>query len=389
MDFELNERQREFEIRIKAEVQDLLKHPLIAPLQEMHHADPATTRKIFLELGRRKLISLPYPKELGGSEASNIEQYLFYNEIFGYHRIPIPFSQIAVNTILTFATEEQKKRFVPGILSGEKLLCGGFTESSAGSDLASLKATAVEDGDHFIINGQKQFTTYAEMADYVWFLCRTEPGSDKHHGMSMFLFPIDLPGITVHPFMSYAGHRTNITFYDNVRVPKDCLLGERGKGWSMVMNVFGFERLGLSPHGKLARVLDDVTAWAKETRYNGRSVIDDPWVQEKLIDIAVDTEALKQLNMHAAWMLDQGIVPVADASGQKAWGTEASQRTYAAGLEMLGRFGPIEPGSKWAQLHGRLEHGLLGSVIYSIGGGANEIQRDIVAKAGLGLPRSH
>lgn len=387
MRFELTSEQKQFKQEVYSFVREILSHPLVAPMDERRYAESEEWKPVFKILGERGWLSLAWPKEMGGQERSPIDEYIFFNAALGYHQIPYPFLDITARLLDAHAREDQRKFFIPKILKGEILICAGLTEPEAGSDLASAKTRAVKDGDDYVINGQKIFTTFAEIADYIHLLAVTNPEAPPHKKFSGFVIPMDTPGISVQPLMTYGTHRTNYTFYDNVRVPKDWLVGEEGQGWYQLMTMFGFERLGLSPHGRIERYLDDINQWARETVYNGVPAIENAWIKGKMADIYVEKEVLRLLNFWAAWMLGEGKLPIAEASAQKAFGTEARQRAIAAFLEMIGLQGQLHENSKWAPLQGRLMWDLKSSVVYSIGGGVNEIQRDIAATKGLGLPR--
>lgn len=211
-----------------------------------------------------------------------IDQYIFFDTVAGYYRVPIPF--LAINaigsTIMRAGTEEQKDRFLPPLLRGGLNIAVGYTEPGAGSDLASLKTKAVRDGDDYVISGQKVFTSLANFCDYIWLAVRTDPSAKKHKGISIFMVDTRLPGITINPMQTMGGFRTNVTFYDNVRVPKSCLIGEENKGWSYINSQLAMERIGLVPHSRMRRMLEEMIAWARSTTIDGRRVFDEPWVRK-------------------------------------------------------------------------------------------------------------
>ncbi|MFC2058263.1 acyl-CoA dehydrogenase family protein [Chloroflexota bacterium] len=392
MDFELTPEQQQLE----REIHDYLKNKVLTPeieeeLEVTGSVEPPEVfKKMAKQLGTDGWLGIGWPKEYGGQERSAIEQYIFYDIAMGYYKIPFP--MLAVNTvgptIMKMGTDEQKKRFLPAILKGGLHISVGYTEPEAGSDLASLKTRAVRDGDYYIINGQKSFTTQAQFADYVWLAARTDQDAPKHKGISVFLIDLKTPGIAVEPLWVYGGHRTNYTFYEDVRVPKDCLIGEENRGWRYITNQLGLERISLVCHSQSQRFIEDITRWAKETKFNGAPVIEQPWVRNKLVEMVVDNEVLKLFNYRVAWLLTQGITPPYEPAMIKVFGAENVQRVLSTSLQIMGLYGQLHSGSKWAPYRGKLEQRFMMNVQITFGGGAVEILRDMIAMVALGLPRS-
>jgi alkylation response protein AidB-like acyl-CoA dehydrogenase len=388
--FELTLEQQKQEQGLHEYVQATFPKDLLKLLENEPYPNTEVRKKVVRQLGSDGWLGIGWPKEHGGKGLTPLEQYICFNVLYGYHYLPYPFDQYVIShVIMRYGTKEQKEWLLQPMLEGRLFTCGGFTEPSGGSDLASIKTTAVKDGDYYIINGQKSYTTMADYADVVFLLARTDPIAPKHHGITLFVFEMKTPGITVEPLITYGGHRTNYTFYDDVRVHKSAILGgEPNKGFTHMMAGFGFERVGLSCHARPQRVLEETTKWAKENVINGSPVIKLDWVQNKLIDMAIEIEVLKLFNYRAAWLATQGIVPRAEGSAQKFYGTELMQRCLGNALQIMSLFGQLLPGSKWVHFKGKFQTNFYVSVVGSIGGGVNEIQRDIVAWAGLGLPRS-
>jgi alkylation response protein AidB-like acyl-CoA dehydrogenase len=290
---------------------------------------------------------------------------------------------------MQFGTDAQRADILPRILKGEVHFAIGYTEPSAGTDLASLRTRAVRDGDDYVINGSKIFTSGAEFADYVWLAARTDPEAKKHKGISMFIVDTKLPGFRVAPLHTVAGYRTNSTFYDDVRVPASMLVGKENEGWSMITTQLNHERIALMPVGFMGRLLDEVRRWAAETkRPDGRRVIDDGWVQSNLARVRAKLDVLKLLNWKQAWSMTKGNVNFAEASTVKVFGSELNVEGYQLLLEVVGEQGALKRGSAAAVLAGRLERMYKSSLILTFGGGTNEVQRDIIAMAGLMMPRS-
>ncbi len=289
---------------------------------------------------------------------------------------------------MSLGTEEQKQRLLPGILKGEVHFSIGYTEPSAGTDLASLKTRAVRDGDEYVINGQKIFTSAIQYADYVWLAARTDPDAPKHKGLSVFIVPIDTPGFHWTPLPTIAGDITSSTFYEDVRVPAANLVGEENQGWKLITNQLNHERVAICPASGLLRSLTEVRHWAQRQRLrDGTALMDHEWVQISLARAHAKIDVLKLLNWKVAWASDKGLNP-ADASATKVYGTELALEVYSLLLEVVGQVGYLVAGSPGAILRGRLENQARGQTIFTFGGGTNEVQRDIVAMIGLGMPRA-
>ena len=342
------------------------------------------------QMGRDGWLGIGWPKEYGGQGRSPIEQFIFSDEV---QRAGFPLPFLTLNTvgptIMENGTEEQKRDFLPRILAGELHFAIGYSEPSAGTDLASLRTRAVRDGDHWVINGSKVFTSLADYADYIWLAARTDPSAKKHKGISIFMVPTAAAGFKLTPIWTMAGVRTNATYYEDVRVPASALIGRENEGWWLITSQLNRERIALSPVGGVERTLDDVTRWAAETRGpGGRRVIDHEWVQVKLARVRAKWEALKVLVWRQAWAMTQGSLNFADASAVKVYASEFYVEAYQALLEVLGQAGALKKGSAGAALQGRLEFIYRATLILTFGGGTNEIQRDIIAMAGLQMPRS-
>jgi len=290
---------------------------------------------------------------------------------------------------MDFGTDEQKAEYLPRILAGDIHFCIGYTEPNAGTDLAALQTRAVRDGDEYVINGAKIFTSLAGDADYIWLATRTDPEASKHKGISMFIVPMDTPGIKVVPMQLLGDHNINYTFYEDVRVPAANLVGGENNGWTLITNQLNHERVTLCAPGIIDRALDDTRAWAQQTKLaDGRRVIDQEWVQVHLARVHAKLEFLKLINWKVAWTATQGHLDVADASSIKVFGTEFYLEAFKLLMEVVGQAGYLSRGAPGAVLAGRLEMYARSLVILTFGGGTNEIQRDLIAIFGLGLPRS-
>ncbi len=345
------------------------------------------------QLGRDGWIGVGWDKKYGGRGMSHLEQFIFIEEVMraGY---PFPFlTTESVGPMLAeHGNEWVQTEIVPKILKGELIIAIGYSEPGSGTDLASLKTTAVREGDEWVINGQKIFTSCAHFADYVWLACRTnqDPEVKKHKGISMLLVPVTAKGYDCTPIVTLGGVRTNATYYDNVRVPATALVGELDKGWNLVTSQLNRERLSLVNVGPVSNLFNEVTKWAKETTLpNGKRVIDQPWVQLNLARVRTGIEALKLMCYKQAWAMSEGNLQMADASAAKVYGTEFFVEAYRALAEIVGQGSTIHAKSETGQVMGGLLEVLYRTAsIITFGGGANEIQRDIISAAGLWMPRA-
>jgi alkylation response protein AidB-like acyl-CoA dehydrogenase len=347
--------------------------------------------QVLRRLGEDGWMGVGWPKAYGGQDRTPVEQFIFFDEAM-YAGVMVPTLTInaVAPTIMQYGTEEQKKTILPKILRGEMHFAIGYTEPSAGTDLASLRTKAVRDGDQWVINGNKIFTSQAEYADYIWLAARTNPDAPKHKGLSIFMVPTSAPGYKITPLITMGGFRTNSTYFEDVRVPADALIGTQDEGWWLIVTQLNHERVSLMTVGMVARLLEDVVRWAQQTKAgDGAFVIDRPWVQLNLARIRAKLEVLRLVNWKQAWSITQGALNYADASVVKVFGSEFYVEAYRLLLEVLGAAGAIRDGSPGALLHGRCERLYRGHApILTFGGGTNEVQRDIIAMAGLGMPRT-
>ncbi len=347
-------------------------------------------RKVVGQMGADGWLGVGWPVEYGGQGRTPLEQFIFWDEVY---KCRAPLHIIPVNTIgpalMRFGSEEQKKQYLPPILRGELFFGVGYTEPSAGTDLASLETKAVRDGDEYIIDGQKVFTTHAHDADYIWLAARTDPTVKKHKGLSIFLVPTDSPGFSVSPTYTLGGERTNSTFYEGVRVPVANRVGQENEGWKLITDQLNHERITLACPGLADRLLDEVWGWAMRTKTpSGGRMIDEAWIQLNLAKVYAKMEALKVMNWHSAWSISAGVPDMAEASAIKVMGTEFFVECYQLLMEIVGNAGVIREGEEGAVFGGVLEKAARTAATYTFGGGVNEVQRDIIAMAGLLMPRS-
>jgi 3-oxocholest-4-en-26-oyl-CoA dehydrogenase alpha subunit len=350
--------------------------------------EPTYTRYV-RRMGEDGWLGLGWPLEFGGQARGPIDQMIFVEES---HWAGVPLPLLTLNsvgpTLMALGTEEQKQRLLPGILRGEVHFAIGYTEPTAGTDLAALQTRAVRDGDEYVINGEKLYTSAIQYADYVWLAVRTDPDAPRHKGLSVFIVPTDTPGFHWTPLRTTAGEFTSSTFYDDVRVPASNLVGEENQGWKLITNQLNHERVAICPVSGILRSIADVEEWARAERLaDGRRVIDQEWVRTHLARVAAKADYLKLLNWKVAWASGQGLNP-ADASATKVFGTEFALEACRLLLEVVGQAGYLPEGSPGAVLRGRLERSSRSQTIFTFGGGTNEVQRDIIAMVGLGLPRA-
>lgn len=395
MRFSLTTEQRKLEREIYDYLEKLVTPELIRELTNEPEGGDENTTPLYAEflkqLGRDGWLGIGWPKKYGGQDRTHIEQYIFFDAVIGYYRIPIPI--LTLNTVgptlMAVGTEEQKEKFLPKILNGELQVAIGYTEPEAGSDLASLTTSAVKDGDYYIINGEKVFTSLAHFSDYIWLAARTDPTAKKHKGISVFLIETNTPGIRVAPINCMGNFRTNITYYEDVRVPASCLVGEENRGWQYINQQLAMERVTIVPHSRSGRCIEDITKWARENSLDGRPVIENPWVKYNIAKLSAEIEVLKLFNYRVAWQLTQGIVPYAESCMTKVYGSELLQRVNGFALQVFGLLGQLEPlGSEYAPLQGRFGRSFVAEALMTFGGGANEVLRDAIAMIALEMPRS-
>src|SRR5437762_4041927 len=344
-------------------------------------------RQVVRQLGRDGWLGLSWPAEHGGRGGTMLDQLIFTDEA-AIARVPVPFLTINTvgPTIMRYGTAEQKAFYLPRIAAGELHFSIGYSEPEAGTDLASLRTRAVRDGDDWVIDGQKMWTSLIQYADYVWLACRTDPEAVRHKGLSIIIVPTTAEGFSWTPVHTVAGVTTSATYYSSVRVPSSSLVGEENGGWPLITNQLNHERVALTSAAPVMAALADVRDWAASTRRaSGERVIDAEWVRLNLARVHAKAEFLKLMNWRVA---AGGVVGPADASATKVFGTEFAVEAYRLRMEVLGASAVVRSSSPGEVLAGRIERAHRAALILTFGGGTNEVQRDIIAAAGLGLPFS-
>ena len=377
---------------LRRELREYYERLLTPEVREALHAEKGcgpVHRQIVRQMGKDGWLGIGWPREVGGQGRSQVEQFIFFDESM---RSGAPVPMLTINTVgptlTTHASAELKDFFLPRILAGEIGFCIGYSEPNAGTDLAALTTRAERDGDDYVINGQKIWTSLASDADYVWLAARTDPKAAKHAGISMFVVDMKTPGITVQPMELLSMHDINIVQYENVRVPARNLVGGENRGWKLITSQLNHERVTLCSAGILEQSFEEVRRWASETKLGGgRRVIDQEWVRVNLARVWSGLQFIRLLNWKVAWQGTQGRLDVADASSLKVFGTEWYMQSFRLLLEVLGPQGYLQRGSPEALLMGRLETNYRSLLILTFGGGTNEIQRDLIGLFGLRLPR--
>ncbi|MFI5394071.1 MAG: acyl-CoA dehydrogenase family protein [Candidatus Binatia bacterium] len=380
--------QKALRAELRAYFATLMTPEVLAATRDVESG--AIYHRLIRQMGKDGWLGIGWPKEYGGQGRAASEQVIFFEEAL-LASAPIPF--VTLNTvgpaIMALGSDEHKKKFLPGILSGEIHFAIGYSEPEAGTDLAALTTTAVRDGDDYVINGTKCFTSGAEGADYIWLAARTDPDAPKHKGLTIFIVDTKQPGFSLAPIHTVGGVRTNMTYYDNVRVPASMVVGTVNGGWRLITAQLNHERIGLAAFGvKALGLYNDTLAWVRASlSEDGRPVIEQPWVQMSLAEVYCRLKAMRVMNARMAWELEQGQLDPARASAAKVYGTECVIEVYRLLLGVVGPVGAIEADSPGAILNGGLERQYRACQINTFGGGVNEIQREIVAMLGLGMPR--
>lgn len=389
MRYAFTESQLAWREEVRAFIRENMTPELREEMRRLSNEDVGPAARKFQENLRGKgWWGLTWPKEFGGLEKSAVELFLFIEEmtLAGCPYMSLTYTSVGP-TIYRIGTEEQKREWLSRITSGELDFALGYSEPEAGTDLASLKTRAEADGDDLVINGQKMWNTGAHTATHEWMAVRTDPEAKKHRGISIVIVPMDAPGITVQPIYVWPGLRTNAVFFDNVRIPKKNLIGEPGMGFYYAAMALNFERINLGSPGMVMRFFGQLVELVKTQRRDGRPLAEDPVVRRKLARLATEIEVGRMLAIQNAWAIDQGGVPIVEASMAKIFVSELTARFADIGLEILGPAGQLGPDEDAAPLQGRLQWLYRLAPLLRFGGGTNEVQRIIIALQGLGFPR--
>lgn len=358
--------------------------------EELRNAESGDLYKeLIRQQGKDQMLAVGWPEQYGGRGLTESEQLIRYEEAL-LAGAPTPF--VTLNTvgpaIMSMGTEEQKQRFLPGIAGGELHFAIGYTEPSAGTDLASLSTSAVKNGDHYVVNGSKVFTSGAEGADYVFLAVRTDPDVKKHKGISILVAETADPGFSRGDIETLGGVHTNVTYYDNVKVPLDMIIGQENGGWRLITEQLNHERVGLAAWGIQGwKLFRDAMTWARETRGpDGQRVIDDPTTQRNLAEAYAHLEAMRVMNARMSWQLDQAEMNPVFPSAIKVYSTEIMIEICRLLMDVIGPHSLIAADNAGTVLHGNLEHEYRRATINTFGGGVVEVLRGLVATHGLGMP---
>ncbi|MFC1982507.1 acyl-CoA dehydrogenase family protein [Chloroflexota bacterium] len=395
MEFAFGAEVEKFRQEVRDFIKQELRNEVVEELESGMGAGPYT-REFWGKLGARGWLASNLPKEYGGLGGTHWQRFVLTDELSYYRGMPdlMIAVQIVAPTLLLYGSEEQKQYFLPRIARGEIQVALNYTEPNAGSDLASIETRAVEDGDGFVVNGQKCFSSFTHYCEYGWLLARTDPTAPKkYQGVSLFIVDLNTPGITLRPVWIMDGVRTNEVFYDDVRISKKCLVGEKNRGFYYLTTALNFERV--YPLGWTKRIFDELVEYVRES---GKGK--DPLVRQSIAQLAAELQAIYLLSYRVVWMMEAGQVPMIEGPVLKTYWSEFTQRLAKFGWRTMGLYGQIygglfgqpygklqEPGSKWAPLQGRIEWLTRYSPRRTIGGGTVEIMRNTIAQRGLGLPR--
>ncbi len=367
---------------------DVMDPKTVAQLDDPANAG-ATIRRVVGQMGKDGWLGIGWPREFGGQGRGPVEQLVFYEEV---QRAGAPYPLVTLNTVgptlIAHGTPEQQSAYLPGILAGEIHFAIGYTEPSAGTDLAALRTRAVRDGAEYVVNGNKVFTSGGDIADFIWLACRTDPQAPRHRGISILIVDTRADGFSWSPIHTVGGQLTTATYYGNVRVPAANLVGEEHRGWQLITAQLNHERVTLGAGSAAAQAMfDETVRWAATAPAAEGTVLEQPWVQSELATVHARLEALRLLNHRMAAAMESGEPGPADSSTVKVMTSETAIEIYRTLLGVLGPVGHLGAGSDGGLLGGRLERLARHSQINTFGGGVNEIQRELIAMSALGLPR--
>ncbi len=399
MDYAFTPEQEVLRDEVRQFIADNVDGDILAEIEEsgIRNRGPKT-REMYRKIGEKGWIGMSWPKEYGGQSGSRIDQYIVEEE-FARVGITVGGAGSGAPAILAAGTEEQKKYFLPGLIRGEIIFALGFTEPQAGADLAGLQCRAVRDGDEFVINGQKMFTTAAHYGTHIYLMARTDPDAPRHRGISIFLVPIDLPGITVRPLWTiqndpvapprttYGDRRTNEVFFEDVRVPASCMLGEENTGWYVGAMGLNLDRVGASRYLISVQRDEDIVNWVKENDLYGAGPGQDPAVRDRLAELWIEAQVCRLMTMRSMSLVERGGSFTYEGAAEKVWAPDHGVKTTETIAQILGPYGQLLHGSEDAIEDGIFAHNLLGAFQSGINHGSAQVMRDQVARRGLGMPR--
>lgn len=388
MDFGFSEENERFRAEIRAFIAENVTAEIV---QEMHDAAAGAgigplTRELILKIGDQGWIGMSWPQEYGGRNADLIDQYIFEEEL-ARARVPLNLGNFIEQApaIMNAGTEEQKAYFLPRLVRGEVTFALGYSEPGGGTDLAALKTRAVEDDNGFVINGQKVFTTRAEQSSHIYLMARTDPDAAKHRGISIFLVPMDTPGITVRPLWTLPGGRTNEVFLEDVRVPKTALLGEKNKGWYIGASALNLGRAGARRYSIYVSPFEDLLKFLTEDEL-GREMANDPVVQDRVAELYSEARVARLFTMRSLSMVRRGQNPPYEISSEKIWGPEFQVRATEAASQIMGDYHQIWD-TDGAPNGGSFPRQYVSAMVSTFGHGSTQVMRTAIARRGLDLPK--
>ena len=399
MDFAYTPQQEVLRQEVRQFIEDNITPEILAEIEEtgVRRGGPQT-REMYRKVGEKGWIGISWPMEYGGQGGSRIDQYIVEEE-FGRIGITLVGAGSGAPAILAAGTEEQKNYFLPGLIRGDIILALGFTEPQAGADLAGLQCRAVRDGDEFVINGQKMYTTAAHYATHIYLMARTDPEAPRHKGISIFLVPIDTPGITVRPLWTiqndppaparttYGDRRTNETFFEDVRIPASCMLGEENTGWYVGAMGLNLDRVGASRYLISVQRDEDIINWVKENDLGEYGPASDPAVRDRLAELWIEAQVCRLMTMRSMSLVESGGTFTYEGSAEKVWAPDHGVKTTETIAQILGPYCQLLNGSEDAIGDGIFAHNLMGAFQSGINHGSAQVMRDQVARRGLGMPR--
>jgi alkylation response protein AidB-like acyl-CoA dehydrogenase len=383
MDFQWTDEHRAFHAEVREFIEEWRTPELLEEYSRTYGAQGPEIKKFHDALSEKGWMRMCWPVEQGGEGRNLLYNFILIEEM-EYYRMP--FGNLSVTSIApaiaAHGSEDQKTEYLPKIMNGEYAFALGYSEPNAGTDLASLNTKAERDGDEWVINGNKIWTSLADASTHIWLAARTDPDAKKHAGISIIIVPTNSAGVTIRPLHTMYGGHTNETFYDDVRVPVDNVVGPVNGGWMIMMHALNHERVGLAATGGLARIFDLLIAHLKE---HAAAELTRPTVRRRLVELQLKLREHRGLAIKNAWLMSKGETPISEASMAKISGTELRTELANTAMDLLGREGSLSGNGSPADGHFEFNYRL--APIFRFGGGTNEIQRDIIAMFGLGLPR--
>ena len=388
MDFDFSPELRQFRDQVRSFIAEEAEGDVVDPARETTSqlVDTPDRRRFMKKMANRGWLGLSWPKEYGGHDMSGIYEYIL-NEELACAGAPLIGKGVGIigRTLIRHGSEKLKREFLPQILNAEIEFAIGYTEPEAGSDLASMSLRAQREGEDWVLNGQKLFTTSAHFADWYWLAARTDTDARKHAGISLFLIPMNATGITIQGMETIGDERTNEVFFDDVRVSNQYVVGEENKGWYYICEALDYERFTLFTVGPLQQRFEKLRRHIRDKKIDGIPLTDDPEVRRMAARLATDIEVAR---MHILRVIDKasrGEIPNIEAAESKLWSTNLAQRLANAALDMLGPQGQLRRGSPYAPADGKFEHSYRCTVLDTIGGGTSEVQKNIISRRHLGL----